>query len=76
MFINITLVTEGLSRDIIIDSQQKISEALTVLRQSGKLPMGQSPEYYRSLLNERLVSAYKTFAEESIFDGDILTAIK
>jgi len=59
----------------MIDSEQKISEGLMVLRQSGKLPMGYSPDYFRSSQNQRLVSAYKTFEEEEVFDGDILTVI-
>ena len=75
MFINITVEVNGLRRDIRIDSEQKIRECLTVLRQSGKLPMGVTPDYYRSRLNQMPVSAYKTFEEESVFDGDILVAI-
>ena len=75
MFINITIETDGNRRDIRIDSEQKIKESLAVLRQSGKLPMGISPDYFRSRLNQRPVSAYKTFSEEGIFDGDVLSAI-
>lgn len=76
MFINITVEIDGTRRDIRIDSEQKIKEGLQVLRQSGKLPMGIIPDYFRSCLNQRPVSAYKTFAEEGVFDGDILSAIK
>ena len=75
MFINITMEVNGTRRDIRIDSEQKILEGLSVLRQSGKLPMGANPDYFRSQLNQTLVSASKTFAEEGIFDGDIITAI-
>jgi len=75
MFINITIETDGNRRDIRIDSEQKIKESLAVLRQSGKLPMGTAPDYFRSRLNQRPVSAYKTFSEEGIFDGDVLSAI-
>jgi len=75
MFINITIEVGGTRRDIRIDSEQKISMGLKVLRESGKLPMGMAPDYYRSRLNKRLVSAYKTFIEEEVYDGDILTAI-
>ena len=75
MFINITIETDGNRRDIRIDSEQKIKESLAVLRQSGKLPMGTAPDYFRSRLNQRPVSAYKTFSEEDVFDGDVLTAI-
>jgi len=62
-------------QDIRIDSEQKIGAALLVLRQSGKLPPGPTPDYYHSRLNQNLVSAFKTFQEEGIFDGDILRAL-
>jgi len=75
VFINITIEIDGTKRDIRIDSEQKIKEGLLVLRQSGKLPMGTTPDYFRSKLNQRPVSAYKTFAEEGVYDGDILSAI-
>jgi len=75
VFINITIEIGEQRRDILIDSEQKISEGLLVLRQSGKLPMGFSPDYFRSMQNKRLVSAYKTFVDEGVFDGDILSAI-
>lgn len=75
MFINITIEANEIRRDIRIDSDQKLREGLAVLRQSGKFPMGPSPDYFRSRLNQKLVSSHKTFAEERIFDGDILSAI-
>jgi len=75
VFINITIEAGSNRRDIRIDSEQKIKEGLAVLRQSGKLPMGEAPDYFRSRLNQKPVSAYRTFLEEEVFDGDILTAI-
>jgi len=48
---------------------------LTVLRESGKMLPGSMPAYFRSKQSEKLVSAYKTFQEEAIYDGDVLTAI-
>ena len=75
MFINITIETKDRRQDIRIDSDQRICEGLAVLQESGKLPNGPVPDYYRSRLNQRPVSAYMTFAEEQIYDGDILTAI-
>lgn len=75
MFINISIEVNSMKHDIRIDSEQKIKEALLILRQRGKLPMGDVPGYFRSRLNQRPVSAYKTFSEEDIFDGDLLTAI-
>lgn len=75
MFINLTVETENGSRDIRIDSEQRIGEGLKVLHQSGKLSKSSQPDYFHSRLNQRPVSAYKTFSEEQVFDGDILTAI-
>ena len=75
MFINLTLEVGGTRRDIRIDSHQKIANALAVLRQSGKLPLGTTPDYFRSRLNQVAVSSHKTFAEENVFDGDVLTAM-
>lgn len=75
MFINLTVEENGNRQDIRIDSDQRIKEGLLVLRQSGKMPIGPSPDYFRSRLNQRLVSAHRTFAEEKVFDGDVLTVI-
>ena len=75
MFITITLKTSSGQADIRIDSEQKIGVALEVLRSSGKLPFRETPIFYRSVLGEKIVSAYKTFQDEQIFDGDILHSI-
>jgi len=75
MLIDITIETGNTRHDIKIDTEQKIGTGLEVLRQSGKLPMGARPDYFRSMLNQKLVSAYKTFAEEEVFDGDILSVV-
>ena len=75
MYITITLELDDQKSDIRIDSEQKISMGLTVLGESGKMSHGKMPAYYRSKQGEKLVSAYKTFHDEAIYDGDILTAI-
>ena len=75
MFINITIESGEQRRDIRIDSEQKINEGLAVLWQSGKLPLGLMPDYFHSRLNQCTVSGHKTFLEEDVFDGDVLTAI-
>ena len=75
MFINVTIEAGKQRQDIRIDSEQKIGEGLAVLRQSGKLPGGPVPDYFHSRLNQNLVSAFMTFSEENIFDGDLLYAI-
>ena len=76
MFISITVETIDGRADIRIDSEQLIGEGLKVLRESGKLPDGNPPDYFRSRLREKTVSAYMTFAAERVYDGDILTAIE
>jgi len=75
MFITITLKVGKHKTDIRIDSEQKISVGLEVLRESNKIPQCKMPSYFRSKQGERLVSAYKTFQEENIYDGDVLEAI-
>ena len=76
MFINVTIKTSRGKVDIRIDSEQIIGEGLRVLCESGKLLSSTAPDYYRSRLNQKLVSAYMTFAQEQIYDGDILTAVE
>ena len=76
MFINTTIETSSGRVDIRIDSEQTIGQGLLVLRESGKLPVGKIPDYFHSRLNQKPVSAYLTFADEQIYDGDILSAIE
>ena len=75
MFINITMHMGNTRQDIRIDNGQTIKTAIQILRQSSKLPMGDMPEYLRSKVSNNLVSANKSFFEENIFDGDILSQI-
>ena len=76
MFIELTIKTMAGQADIRIDSKQKIGEGLSILQQRGVLVSKTAPDYFRSAMNQNLVSAYKTFEEENIFDGDILSAIE
>jgi len=75
MFITVTVRQGDLTKDIRIDSEQKIGMCLKVLREAGKIPNGEDPTYFRSELCEKLVSAYRTFQDEGIYDGDVLTAV-
>lgn len=75
VFITITIEAGESSADMRIDSEQRIRMCVQALRESGKMPSGEIPAYFRSEQNERLVSSYKTFSEEGIYDGDVLTAI-
>ena len=76
MFLTLSIETKSGTADIRIDSEQKIGEGLRVLRESGRLPDGAVPNYFRSHMNQTLVSAWKTFEEEQIYDGDILSAVE
>lgn len=76
MFITITFVISNFKADIRIDSEQKVGDVLNILIESGKLPPMKIPDYFHSCIRECLISTYKTFAEEKIYDGDILTAAK
>ncbi|MDR2570209.1 MAG: hypothetical protein LBD23_07910 [Oscillospiraceae bacterium] len=76
MFINITIESNAEIADIRIDSEQRIGQALTTLRESGKFSGESIPDYFHSRLNCKPVSAYMTFTEEYIFDGDILSSIE
>ena len=76
VFITLTIEAAGSSVDIRIDSEQKIGEGLRVLQESGKLPLGSIPDYFRSHMNQTMVSAWKTFGEEHVFNGDILSAVE
>lgn len=75
MYINLTLSVDKKEYDIRIDSQQHIGAGLEILRECGKVNAGELPSYYHSKLNEKLVSAFQTFEEETIFDGDLLTDV-
>jgi len=75
MFITITLEVGKQKADIRIDSEQKISMGLAILQEAGKIIPGNTPAYFRSKQSEKRVSTYKTFQDEAIYDGDVLTAI-
>ena len=75
MFINLTLAVYDKKYNIRIDSMQRIGVGLDILREGGKCPSGKIPDYFHSGMNQRLVSSYKTFLQEEVFDGDILTAV-
>lgn len=75
MYITITVQISDNAFDISIDAGQKISTAYNVLYESGYINSGKY-NWYRSGMRGCLVSAYRTFEEEQIFDGDILVAIE
>ena len=48
MFLTLTIKTKNGQADIRIDSEQRIGEGLRVLLESGRLPGGEIPDYFRS----------------------------
>jgi len=75
MYITITVRLKDEEASLKIDNRQEILAALEILKESGRWTTNHRPAYYRSDMRERLVSAYKTFEEEKIYDGDRLTAV-
>lgn len=75
LFLNITIAVNNETFDVRIDSEQRIGKALEILHETGRCRTNACPDYYRSHMNKTLVSAYKTFGDESVFDGDLLEAI-
>ena len=69
---NVSIELDGRKEDVRIDSRQRIEECIKVLQKSKRLPKEKLPGYLISKLNQTQVSVYKTFAEEQIYDGDIL----
>jgi hypothetical protein len=75
MYITITIRTESQGIDIRIDSSQYISEGFKVAMERGLLGLDTEPYCCFSKMNERIVSLYKTFAQENIYSGDCLSVI-
>ena len=76
MYINVTMKQNNAQVDIRIDAEQPIAEGLNIVINAGKLPpLAVKPDYFRSYIRNTLVSAYKTFTQEAIYDGDILEAV-
>jgi hypothetical protein len=69
------MVFDGNPYDLRIDSGQRIGAAHGILRECGKRVAPQAAEWYRSSMNACVVSAYESFEQANIFDGDVLTAV-
>lgn len=76
MFINITLSTGSASADIRIDSGQRILSGINTVSRSGRLAVTGEPRRCFSMVNEKMASTYRTFAQERIYDGDCLTIME
>lgn len=71
-----TLKAEGKSFDLSFDSDMSLYEVVLVLKESSKLSFDFECDFWKSKLEQRLVSTYKSCREEGIQSGDILEAVK
>ena len=71
--ITFTLANGDSYVDLMLDERREIRSMLTVLKEAGKIG-GETENYVcRSLLQNRVISLYKTFEEEKIYSGDVIS---
>jgi uncharacterized ubiquitin-like protein YukD len=70
--ISFTLDYLGKKFDLQLDGKQEIQNVLKVLYESGNISYDQEWHWCKSVLQQRVISVYKTFDEEKIYTGDIL----
>jgi len=75
MYITVTLQYKDKAFDISLDNRQKLTVGLQTLQDNQKVSYEKEPDFYRSEMQKRVVSAYRTFEDEQIASGDKLTAI-
>lgn len=75
MYITLTMYFKNQSFDISVDSRQKIMAVYTTLYEAGRIKSSEVWDWYRSDAGKCMVSAHRTFEEEGIYSGDILTAV-
>ena len=75
MQITVTIHIKGSEYHIQADMNLPIQNAARALDESFHLSMHKLPVFYKSELQHKLVSAYFTFAEAEIQNGDILLAV-
>ncbi|MCL2034946.1 MAG: hypothetical protein FWG94_09475 [Oscillospiraceae bacterium] len=76
MQLTVTINLKGNEYNIQADANLPIQNAAQALDENFNLSLPTLPEFYKSALQHRLVSAYFTFAEAEIENGDILFAVK
>ena len=74
MYVTITVETEGKRHTISIDERQYVSAVYEILKERGLVDGKTTPGLYKSALLEEWVRTEKTFKEQDISSGDILTA--
>lgn len=75
MYITLTVCFDEKQFNISVDSRQAIMAVYKTLYEAGRIKLLKIPDWYRSDAKECMVSAYRTFQEEKVYSGDILTAI-
>lgn len=74
MYITITIKTQEQAYNISVDNRQTICAAEEILRDSGRYN-GDSPDFYRSLLQSKIISRYLSFEDAGIISGDVLSQV-
>jgi uncharacterized ubiquitin-like protein YukD len=72
----VTYETASGRHDVRIDAEQCVGQGFAVLVRSGKVSAVATPDFFRSRLNERLVSGYRTFADQRVLNGDVLSIVE
>ena len=75
MYISITLKLKEESFDIKVDDRQTIMSILEVLSKAGTYNGKNDIDFFKSKMNNKLISTYMTLNEQNILKGDHLTAI-
>jgi len=76
MQITVTMNLKGNEYDIQADTNLPIQNAARALNENYDLSLHKLPQFYKSALQHKLVSAYFTFADAEIQNGDILFAVR
>lgn len=71
--ITFTLTNGESSIDLMLDEKREIGSLMTVLEEAGKISGLSCNVVCKSLLQNRIVSLYKTFEEEKIYSGDVIS---
>ena len=77
MNITVTYKTAENKESIVqIDRGQELCAGLLVLQETGHVPLGSKPDFFRSGSLGKVVSAHCTFEELGIYSGDILRPVE
>jgi uncharacterized ubiquitin-like protein YukD len=73
--ITVTFLIEEQEFDVRLDDRQKPDTILRLLQEKGLCRTGSQPAFFRSMMHDRIISAYASLREGQIQNGDQLTAI-